>query len=90
MDWNEVMPCVVALVFLSLLEIALIIAGAIPPVFSYSFWNLAFAFSRLAVIAYCGYANSRHGPLICAKCGALISLAYSLVFCAASVLALLL
>ncbi len=90
MDWNKVMPCAAALVFLSLLEVALIIAGYVPPVFSYSFANIAFSFSRLAVIAYCGYVNSRHGPLHCAKCGAYISLVYSLVFCAASALALLL
>ncbi len=80
----EIRVYVAALVFLSLAEGALILAGIIPPVFSYSFWNLLFAFIRLALIAHAGFSYSENGPLHCARCGAVMGAAYSLALCAAS------
>ncbi|MFA5106176.1 MAG: hypothetical protein WC506_04415 [Candidatus Micrarchaeia archaeon] len=74
----------VAVVLLSFVESALIAAGIIPPVFSYSWWNLLFSFLRLALIAHAGFTHSENGPLHCARCGAVLGLSYSLALCLAS------
>lgn len=41
----------------SLVEVALILAGILPPVLSYSAGNLLFAFVRLALAVYAGIAS---------------------------------
>ena len=81
----EIRVYAAALAILSLAQGSLILAGLMPPVFSYSFWDIFFALAELAVIAHAGLSHSESGPLHCARCGAFMGLAYSLGLCAASI-----
>lgn len=80
----------ILVVLIAFVESALIVAGAIPPVFSYSWWNLFFSFLRLALIAHAGFTHSEHGPLSCSGCGAMLGFLSSLALCASSALSLVL
>lgn len=80
----EVGTLAAAAAALSLLEAALVLAKALPPVLSYSPGNLLFTLARLAVVAYAGVAHRDRGLKEAAVAGGMIALAGSGVLCLAA------
>ncbi len=52
---------IVAIAVLTLIEATLIIAGALPPISSYSPGNLLFALAKIAVVIYAGVVFAKQG-----------------------------
>ncbi len=73
-----------AMALLSVLEVALIFSGLLPPIFSYSPGNIVFALARLSVIAYIAYSGAKNGVVEAAKNGAVLSLASVVAMCLAA------
>lgn len=75
--------CLVLLVAaLSALEGALILAGILPPISSYSAGNILFLLARAAVVAYAGWKVAKPGVGAALK-GAMLAFASSIVMVAA-------
>lgn len=68
-----------AIIAISVIEVALAGFGVIPPIFSYSPANLFFAFLRIAIVVYAGYAAS--GVARAALRGGALFFASSLAVC---------
>jgi hypothetical protein len=80
----RIKPLVLLVAALALLESALILAGAIKPVLSYSPENLFFAFARIGLVAYAGVVSAREGLRRAALNGAIASFAGVAVICLAA------
>jgi len=76
-----------AIAAISIIESALAGFGIIPPVLSYSPANLFFAFLRLAILAYAGWAYAQSGVARAALRGGSLFLASSLALCIAVIAA---
>ena len=70
-----------AIIAISIIESALAGFGIITPVLSYSPANLFFAFLRLAILAYAGWAYAPAGVAHAALIGGALFLASSLTLC---------
>lgn len=76
-----------AIIAISILESLLAGFGIIPPMLSYSPANLLFAFLRLAILAYAGWAYAPSGVARAALRGGALFLASSLALCIAAIAA---
>jgi hypothetical protein len=69
---------------LAVLEVALVFAGALPPVLSYSPVGVLFSLARLLLIAWAGYSAAGPGWGKAAWRGALLGAEYSALLCFAA------
>lgn len=76
---------ILAVASISLLEVILILIGAVSPVTSYSPGNIALLLARLAVFVYAGVIFAKAGAKKAALNGAVLGAADALVICAGSV-----
>lgn len=81
---NVILRFAAAMALLSVLEVALIFSGLLPPIFSYSPGNLVFALARLSIIVFIAYSGAKKGLVEAAKNGAVLSLASVVVMCLAA------
>ena len=70
-----------AIILISILESLLAGFGIIPPILSYSPANLFFAFLRIAIVVYAGWAYAASGLARAALRGGALFLASSLAIC---------
>ena len=84
MGKNIVLRFAAVMAFISVLEVALVFSGLLPPVLSYSAGNLVFSLARFAVIAFVAYSRTKKGLFDAAKTGATLSFASVLVICLAA------